>query len=137
MHLKKESFWLVPLRERNLTFSNAWWKKGFHIKQVRMHYRINKSGHVALGRFSVGFLNESVSSFNIECLLYARNYSEVGGTATYRTGLNPCLSSYLDCRIRGVTFSFLMCLLRATCKLKMVYEFSGESLSKVNHQWRS
>ena len=52
-----------------------------------MHYRINKSGHVALGKFFVGFLNESVSSFNIECLLYARNYSEVG-----KTGLNSCLS---------------------------------------------
>lgn len=67
------------------------------MKQVIMYYKVNKSGQV-------GFLNEFIPSFNNECLLCARNYSELGDTATHKQAYKSLPAWILNCGILGVAF---------------------------------
>lgn len=84
------------------------------------------------------FLNELISSFDSECLLTARNYSEAGDTAVHKMSINVFFGGNLGCGILAATFfvkmyDFFILLVSQ----KMLYEFNGESFSKVNDQSHS
>lgn len=86
-------------------------EKGKLLKYAIEGWFPDETGHNVLQgkqEWASGFLNEFVPSFNNECLLCARNCSELGDTATHNQAYKPLPAWILNCGILGVAFCVKM-----------------------------